>query len=1036
MNLPKFAINRPITVVCIFTLSLLMGVISFNKIGVELFPDVSFPIISVTTLYPGAGPEEIEALVSRPIEDDLSTISGIKSVKSTNKDGVSQIIAEFSMDTDVRFAEQKVKDRVSSMRYKLPDDIIEPNIRSFDPSDAPILVLTLSADLRPADLFDLADKKVKPLIEQVNNVGLVEVLGGRKREIQVELKKHSLKSYQISSSQISNQLNSVGKNIPAGKIKNSKKETVVRTLGEFENIGDIKNTIVSFYGNEAVVKIGDIANVYDGLEDEKSKTFVNGKKALSLMVFKQSGANTLEVSESIKEKIIKINSDFKNKVNGFELNVVRDGGKPIRANVDDVKETILIGILLTVLVVFFFLGSLRSTLITGIAIPNSLIGAFILMFYFGFTINIMTLLAISLAVGLLIDDAIVVRENIFRHLEQGKTAAQAAYEGTKEVQGAVFATTLTVLAVFGPIAFLEGMVGQFFLEFGLTICFIMIISTIDALTMAPMLSAYFAGKKDKATNILYRPIELMLKAFDRFQSFLEKIYEKVLKLTLRFPIITIVGVVLICASSILIAAKVPKTFTPPQDTGEFSVGLELEAGTSLEAMNEHAQKIDKIIRSHPEVKRTVVTVGGRNQETNIADIFIQLDHFKKRSMNTSEFKAVIRKDLKKFSYANPKVMDAGAGGETQQPFMVNIIGTNMDDIKQTAFKLYEKIKNHPDLRDVDISYKKGSPEFRVRIDKNRSQGLGISSNLVGQELRTLIEGSTPAVFRENNEEYDIRVRLEEENRNLDKSFNSIFVPNINNRLVKLKDVATVEKVVGPSTILRQDRGRYIMVSADLNPDGNGMAKAIEDVNKLFESKEINLPAGVRYEFYGQAENFQEMAQNMGFAIILAIVLIFLVLSSLYESFITPFTIMLVIPLAACGAMYGLGIMGSTLDIFSIIGCILLLGIATKNSILLVEYIEQLTAEGVELKDAIVKAGVVRLRPILMTAFSLIAGMLPVAIGLNEASSQRTSMGIAVIGGTITSTFLTLLVVPAAYRYIEWFRKWINKVFVSKIVTGN
>lgn len=1035
MNLPEFSVKRPITVICIFILSLLMGIISLNKIGVDLYPDVSFPIVSVTTLYPGASPTEIELLVTKPIEDEVSTLSGIKSVKSTNKEGISSIIVEFTLETDIRFAEQKVKDRVSSIKYKMPDDITEPIIRTFDPSDAPIIVLTLSAKLDDAKIYDLADKTIRPLLEQVNNVGYVEIVGGRKREIQLELNREAMARYKISAGQVSNQLATVGKNIPAGTLKNQMNESVIRTLGEFETIKDIEKTVVSFYGNEFAVKVSDIAKVKDGLEDERTKTYVNGEKALTLMVYKQSGANTLEVVGNIKKRVDKIVTDYSDKVEGFSVGIVRDGGKPIQANIDDVKETIIIGIALTILVVLFFLGSIRSTIITGIAIPNSLLASFILMLWAGFTLNVMTLMAISLAVGLLIDDAIVVRENIFRHLEKGKSPFQAALDGTLEVQSAVIATTLTILAVFGPIAFMDGMVSQFFKEFGLTICFIIVVSTVDALAMAPMMSAYFAGKKEATDSAWAKPLNYLLKKFDKFQLKLEEIYEGVLVKTLKVPKTVLFVAVLVCAGSLYTATFVPKTFTPAQDTGEFAVSLELDSGVSLYAMDEITKRIDKKLRAHPEVKTTVVTVGGTNGETNLSDIFIQLVHYSKRSQNTSEFKEIVRTELKDFSEANPKILDGGGkAGGAQQPFIVNIIGVDLDDIKVVSQKLYESIKNHPDLNDVDISFKTGSPEVQVTIDKDKSQGLGISSNLVGNELRGLIEGTTPAVYRENNEEYDIRVRLQESDRDLKASYKKILVPNINGRLVHLKDVAKIVDVVGPASILRQDRGRYVMVSAGLNPDGNGLAKPMDDVKKLLSSGDIKLPAGVRVEFSGQAESFQEMAENMAFAVFLAIVLIYLVLSSQYESFITPFTIMLVIPLAACGAIYALGIFNSSLDIFSIIGCILLIGVATKNSILLVEYIEQLEREGMPVQEAIVKAGGVRLRPILMTAFSLVAGMLPVAIGLNEASSQRTSMGIAIIGGTLTSTFLTLVVVPAAYQYIEKLRSWLHKAVVSKIVT--
>lgn len=1032
MNLPTFSVKRPVTITCLFLMSLLVGVLSISKIGIDLFPNVSFPIVAITTLYQGASPEEIETLITKKIEDDLSTISGIKRIKSINKEGVSTIIVEFTMDTDIRFAEQKIKDRVSSVKRFLPKDIDEPDIKTFDPSDAPILVLSLTADISESALYDLATNQIRPMIEQVNHVGFVETVGGRKREYQVSLDRELLNKYQLSATQVSNQLASVGKNIPAGKIKDEGHESIIRTLGEFKSIHDIEMTVVSFYGNDVPVRVSDIATVSQGYKDIKSKTYVNGQSGLNMLIFKQSGANTLDVVRDIKKQLAKIETYYKEKYPKLTIGIVRDGGKPIKANVDDVKETITIGIVLTILVVLLFLGNIRSTFITGIAIPNSLLCAISLMYLFGFTLNVMTLLAISLSIGLLIDDAIVVRENIFRHLAKGKTPFNAALEGTLEVQSAVIATMLTILAVFGPIAFMHGMVSQFFKEFGLTICFIMLISTLDALTMAPMLSAYFAGSRGRYSSVFLRPLQSVLDVFNFLQIKLTVLYERILKKSLAHPVITVLITALICVASIYTTQFIPKTFTPPQDIGEFIVKFDLPPGVTLDRTDEVTRHADEIIHKHPEIFRTVATVGGRHGEANSSEIFIQLVPIGERKQTTSQFKEVVRKDLIDFHSAAPKIMDQDGIGGAQQPFIVNIIGSNLDEISEVGARLYDKLKNHPDLKDVDFSTKSGNPEIKVNIDKNKSQRMGVTSNIVGMELRTLVEGSTPAIFRDNAEEYDIRVRLKESQRDISKDYSKILVPNINGRLIRLTDVANLTSGVGSSEILRQDRGRYVMVSADINASGKGLSKPMQDVKKLFDSGEIKLKPGMSYEFYGQAENFEEMAQNMGLAFVLAILLIYFVLASLYESFITPFTIMLVIPLAGCGAIYALWLCHSSLDIFSIIGCILLSGIATKNSILLIEYIQQLLETGLGMHEAIVTACTVRLRPILMTALSLVAGMMPVAIGLNEASSQRTSMGIAVIGGVISSTLLTLVLIPAVYQYIDKFKRFVK----SKIMFIN
>jgi len=1027
VTLADLSIKRPIFITCTVIAMLVVGYLSLKKLGVDLFPNVTFPVVTVSTPYPGAGPREVETLVSKVLEDQISTVAGIKRLRSVNKEGVSIVIAEFTLETDVKYAEQQVRDKVSSAKIKLPKETKESIIRRVDPADQPIITITVAADLPEAKLYDLADQIVRPKIEQVKNVGLVEVLGGRKREIRVELDRKKLNSYEISATQVSQRIATTGQNIPAGKVEQLKMDLVFRTLGEFKNLKDIEDVIVNFVGNDVPVTVSQIANVTDSLEDETSRTFYNGKKSLFLMVFRQTGANTIGVADAVKQRVSELNQTLANEDGKPVLEIVRDSSKPIRANVEDVTESIFIGIVLTILVVFFFLGSGRSTIITGLALPNSLLGAFILMAAAGFTVNVMTLLALSLAVGLLIDDAIVVRENIFRHIEMGEEPITASSVGTKEVTLAVIATTCAVLAVFGPIAFLKGVVGQFFKEFGLTICFAMLISLFDALTVAPMLSAYFAGKSHgfPETGFLGATVGRALKAFNSFQTSLENRYEALLQKAVARPGKTF-GITLVILFLSGVALKyTPKTFLGAQDYGEFSVGLDMPPGTNLNEMSEVAHKVDAILRSNPEVKSSVLMVGSRDLESNVATFFIELVNAKQRKVNTTQFKDRLREQLKPFAFANPTVKDVDMVGAGARPFNVNLIGSDLAVVEETANKVFQKLKGMPDLKDVDISVRPGKPEFQVSLDNRKAERMGVSSSIVGAELRNQIEGSTPAVFREAGREYDIRVRLQEGDRNLRENFNTTFVPNINFRQIPLKNIANGVEATGPANILRQDRGRYVQIAADLTPGGKGMGGVMADINKMLKD-EIPLPQGVSYAFVGQAENFKELIDSMATAGILAVVFIYLVLASLYESFVTPFTIMLILPLAACGAFFALFITRQSLDINSMIGCILLLGVATKNSILLVDATNQLIAEGVERSQAIARAGKMRLRPILMTTFALIAGMLPVAIGLNEASKQRTSMGIAIIGGLISSTLLSLVVVPAAFTYIDRFRLWMRR----------
>lgn len=1042
MNLASLAIKRPVFITCVLLLIIVLGLFSFKKLPVDLFPDVTFPIVTVTTPYPGAGPKEIETLVSKPLEEELGTIGGVKTISSTNREGISIVVAEFTLETDVKYAEQQVRDRVSSARRKLPEDIEEPVIRRIDPADQPIMILTLKAKMTEAQLYDLANEIIRPRLEQIGQVGLVEIIGGRKREIHVELDRNKLAPVNLSASGIARRLASTGQNIPAGSVsrETSGQDMVFRTVGEFENVQAIKDSTVSFFGNDRPITLDSLGKVTDTLADPTNYTFLNSEPTLLLYVFKQNRANTVAVSNAVKSRIATINSEIETtyKEAKPELKMVSNQARYISLNVEDVQESIAIGILLTIIVVYFFLGSMRSTVITGVAIPISLIGAFALMTMADFSINIMSLLAFSLAVGLLIDDAIVVRENIFRHMELGKGPRAAALEGTTEVTMAVIAVTLTVIAVFMPIGFLSGVVGQFFKQFGLTVCFIMAISLFDALTNAPMMSAYFGGRHgDEPTSGIMWVIRTPVRLFNRLQDKLEVGYGYFLKGIIKRPWLALLATVLIVAGSCVPLSKVPKTFLPTQDSGEFSVALDMAPGTSLEKMRERALEVDEVIRGHKDVVNAVLTVGSRQNEKNKAEFMVFLRPFGTRQASTSDVKADIRESLKKFTDANPVVKDIDYVGGGMRPFTMNIGGQDLEKIEGVVAKLMAKLKDHPGLVDVDTSYRPGKPEFQVKVDLEKAQRLGVNSSAVGQELRAQVEGVTPAVYRENGLEYDIRVRMKPSQRDLESAYSKILVPNMNDRLVELSRVAEHESTTGPASIDRENRGRYISIQADLKPGGPGMGGVINDIKAwTAPGGEIELPPGVAYRFVGQAENFQELVTSMMMAALLGLIFIYLVLSSLYESFFTPFTIMLVIPLAACGAFFALWIGGSSLDLYSMIGCIMLMGLATKNSIILIDYINQLLAQGKSRAEAIVEAGKVRLRPILMTSFALIAGMVPVAIGLNEVSNQRTSLGVAVIGGVISSTLLTLIVIPAVFSYMETLRGVLVRIgsrFVTKDV---
>lgn len=1021
MDLAGLSIKRPVFITSVLSLMLIAGLILMSRLPVDLFPNVTFPVVTVSVPYSGAGPAEIETLIAKPLENEISTIAGLKRLSSINQEGVGTVVAEFTLETDIKYAEDQIRAAVTRARRKLPEDIDEPILRRIDPADQAILLVSLKAKMETKDLYDFASEVVKPKLEQVNQVGQVEIYGGRKREIQVQLDRNKLKAYEISATQVVQRIQASGENVPVGKSKDSNSELVYRTMGEFKKIDDINSVIVNFFGNDVPVTVAQVGKVVDGLVEEKSRVFVNGERSLIIAIYKQSGSNTLAVINGLQKKLTQINAEFEKQGIEAKLDVIRNGGTWIENNVYDVTETIIIGILLAVIVVFMFLGSGRSTFITAMALPNSMIGAFILIYVAGFTINLMTLLALTLAVGLLVDDAIVVRENIFRHLEMGKKPIQAALEGTGEVRLAVIATTFTVIAVFGPVGFLSGVVGQFFKEFGLTVCFAMLISLVDAMTVAPMLSAYMATANEHNPNKVGVIQRYLLQPFDRVQTRMENLYVRILRWVLNHPIKTLGGAVAVFVISLITAGAVTKTFLPPQDAGEFMVSFSTPPGTSLEKTSEIGLEIDKLLRSHPEVKTVTFVLGSADGDSTAATAYVTLVPRRERTMNTIEFKEKIREELKPYAQYSPAVKDFDAVGGGMRPFTVNIVGTDLKQLEELGLKLKDKLSKYDKLKDVDISFRPGKPEFQVEFDKRRQESFGISSLMAGLELRTHIEGMVAAKFRENDREYDIRVQLEEDQRDLKAGFAQTYIPNVNYSMVPLSAVAKPVETAGPSKINRQDRNRYVQVNADLTP-GAGFGDIIADVTRMLTVEEdTKLPEGVNFVFVGQAENFQELGQSMLMAMLLGVIFIYFVLASLYESFVVPFTIMAALPMAIVGSFFALFVMNESLNIFSWIGIIMLLGVSTKNSILLVDYANQQLQKGKDRATAILEAGATRLRPILMTTMALVAGTLPLAIGLNEASAQRTSMGIAIIGGLVSSTLLTLVVVPALYSYVEEFR---------------
>ena len=1029
MNLPSLSVRRPVFVSCAFLLTLGLGILSYGKLTTELYPEVRFPVVNIVIPFPGAGPEEVENQISKPLENALSGLSEVRSLRSTNLQGVGIVTTVFNLNADPNKAEQGVNQALNRVRGDFPSGTLEPSIQTINPSDVPLMTLGLSASMPESKLFELVDREIRPRIQQISQVGLVEIEGGRKREIQIEVDRDQLYSRQMTMGEVVQRLGLSGMNIPSGQVDGTERSTLVRSIGQFDSLSDLAKLPIRFVGNEMVTRLSDVAQIKDGLADEQNRVYVDGKKALSIKIYRQAGGDTQAIAKNLEEELKSINAEFSAKYPAWNLGIVHDGTKPIRNGTKEAVSAIEIGIVLTILVVFFFLGSVRSTFITGIAIPNSLFGACLLMWVAKFSLNITTLAALSIAVGLLIDDSIVVRESIFRRIEKGEDPKLAAVQGTREVTLAVVATTLTILSVFGPIAFLGGIIGQFFKEFGLTICFAMFISLFDSLTMAPMLSAYFAGAKAKTEFQAQGITSRLLTRFESFQTWQEKVFLNLLSRTLHRPRSVLVIAVLIFVGSLALFGFIPKSFVPPSGTGEFQVLLDTPPGTSLEATDRFATLADTTIRARADVERTVLSVGGEHGENNLAKILVLLKEH--RSLSTSEVKEKVREQLIGLMGIHSTVQDIlDIGGGAGQPFTVNITGQDLNEIQSVSEQLMDELKKSGDLKDIDSSYRKGASEFQVSFLPDQVEALGTSTTEIGQELRLMLSGYSPAHYHENGEQFDIHVRLKPDQRDLAADFKQLLIPNLNHRLIPLESVSVAKMVDSPSNIRRENRRRFIEISADVDSKGRGLSAATTLTRDLFKSGKLKVPPGMNYEFAGQTRDFQDLINSAFLAIGLSIGFMYLVLASLYESFFIPLSIMLVLPLAICGAFYALFLTRMPFEINSVIGCILLMGVSAKNSILLVDHIQEAIKRGENIKAAILEAGRVRLRPIMMTSFALIAGMIPVAIPLEEAARARSGMAIAVIGGIISSTLLTLVVVPAAFPFLLRFEKWVKKPHFS------
>jgi hydrophobic/amphiphilic exporter-1 (mainly G- bacteria), HAE1 family len=1023
MSVSSVAIRQPVFTAMLMAALVVLGLFSFRRLGIDEYPDVSIPIVSVRTAYPGAGPEAVEREVTRPIEEAIATVEGIELVTSTSRDGVSAVVAEFGLDVDRNAAAEDVRARLDAIRQTLPADAEPPVIAKFDPADRPIVSLGLSSATIPVrELTTYAEDVLKPRLEGAPGVASVEIVGGLRREVRVELQPARMEALGVSLEQVTAALRTQNTDVPAGRLERGNAEEAVRVRGRLAEPGDFGGLVVAVRAGTPVY-LRDVARVEDAAQEARGVARVDGRRAVALDVRKTPGTNTVAVADAATAMVRELSHDLPR---GAELRVVQDNSTFIRNAVNDVQVALALGAVLTVAVVFLFLGDGRATTITALALPVSVVSAFIVMDALGFTLNNMTLMGLSLAIGILVDDAIVVIENIVRHRRMGKPALEAAEDATRELVLPVTATTATILAVFVPVAFMGGIVGKFFYQFALTVAWAVSVSTLVSLTLTPMLAARWMRAEDAGEGRAPGRLRAGLDgAFER----LGRGYRGVIGWALdrRRTTLAVAGAAL--AGAVLLLPVIGGEFMSQSDRSQFHVRFETPPGASLAYTQSKAAEIEDVVRGLAGVDYTYTTIGaGSGGSVQRGEVLVRLVPRGARPMDQFETMEAVRAALAPLHGVRVSVLQAGKMGLVEKPVQVDVRGADPAELARLAGALADEVRRIPGAVDVESSLAAGNPEVRIDVRRPLAADLGLSVGGIAAMVRPAVAGDAVTTWEApGGETYDVRLQLPAGERSGPDDLARL--PIATRRpdpatggwaVVPLGQVAEIGRGTGPASIDRKSMERVATVSA-----GVALGANLQKVSGEIRARAavLDVPPGYAIELAGETQDFEETRGYVVEALLLSVLLIYMILASQFGSFTHPLAIMASLPLSLVGALLALLLFGNTLNIMSMIGVILLMGLVTKSAILLVEFTNALRAGGMDRREALVTAGQTRLRPVVMSALSTIFGMLPVALALGEGAEFRSPMARAVIGGLTTSTLLTLIVIPVVYTYFDDLAAW-------------
>ncbi len=1022
MILADTSIKRPVFTTMIITALMVLGIFSYNRMAVDLFPDIDFPFVVVVTAYPGADPEAVESEITKKIEDQINTISSLKHLQSTSQEGVSQVVAEFKLGVNVADKALEVREKISTIMADLPDDAEDPIIQRYNPDAEPIISLVVSGSRPLKEITTLTKDVIKRRIESVSGVGAVRLVGGAEREIRIELDAQRLEAFSISVQDVQNAVRAANIEIPAGRIDRGESELTLRTLGKFANWRDFGNLVVEHRKGKPV-RLSDLATIADGTAEQRSYSRFDGQEAVALDIIRQTGANTVRVADDVMARIEELKSEIPSDIN---MALAYDNSQFIRDSVHDVIVNMIYGSLLAVLVIFFFLYNWRTTLISALAIPTSVIGTFTFMYVMGFSINFMSLLGLSIAVGLLIDDAIVVIENIYRNFHGGIDAAKAASVGTAEIGLAVMAATLTIVAVFVPVGFMGGIVGRFFVQFGLTVAISILVSLFVAFTLTPMMFSQIVKhpeEEDANAPARWFGARLLRGTERRFNRGFDKIkdrYRGLLSKALRHRFITMLVASVLFFGSFGLLPFIGTEFLPQSDQGQFFVEFETAPGTSLRETARLVTGVEDEIKKLPEVVSVYTALGSGGRLVNEGVITVKLTPLNERERHVFKIVTDIRNRFASIPgmYLSVSLEPAQDHG---RPISFSVQGEDLRVLRRIAKAVEDSTRSTVGAREVRNSLVGARPEAQIIVDRDKASELGLSMARIASTLRTLVDGDDVTTYKEGNEEYKVRLRLIAADRSSQWAIENLMIkserdiPGIDQFFVPLKQIARLRPRGGPTEIRRYDRQREVVISGNTASDafaGDVRAAALSKIDL------IPKPPGYRVIATGEAEMQDESFGYIITALILSVMFIYFILAAQYESFNDPLAIMLSLPMALVGAFAGLFVFRSAFSIMSMIGIVLLMGLVTKNAILLVDFIKQARARGESRFDAILESGPIRLRPILMTTLATIFGVLPLALGIGPGAEFRAPMARAVIGGMISSTMLTLIVVPVVYSLLD------------------